>query len=180
MVLLNSHTCDGGNRTLLWSQFCDGIIDCHDRSDEEGHFCKLCINNLYSCSSKDEIRCDLACKMLHYVPCQTIQDRRACNNIYKSYNNNSFFQLFEEFKIYIVITVVTLLVLISISIFIKYFIQQRKAKCVMKSTTFCNVSSKPIECDTLSSHIYEQCYESPNYETKQKYPWTKTYYEHVV
>ena len=33
------HTCDGGNRTLRWSQLCDGTIDCHDRFDEEGHFC---------------------------------------------------------------------------------------------------------------------------------------------
>ncbi len=42
-----------------------------------------CINNLYSCPPKDDIRCDLACKMLHYVPCQTIQDHRACNNMQK-------------------------------------------------------------------------------------------------
>ncbi len=39
MIPSNGHTCDGGNRTLRWSQFCDGIIDCHDRFDEEGHFC---------------------------------------------------------------------------------------------------------------------------------------------
>lgn len=43
-----------------------------------------CHNNLYSCPPKDDIRCDLACKMLHYVPCQTIQDRRACQYIEKS------------------------------------------------------------------------------------------------
>jgi hypothetical protein len=41
MVLSNGHTCDGGNRTLRWSQFCDGIIDCHDRFDEEGYFCSM-------------------------------------------------------------------------------------------------------------------------------------------
>lgn len=39
MIVTNSRTCDGGNRTLHWSQFCDGIIDCYDRFDEEGHFC---------------------------------------------------------------------------------------------------------------------------------------------
>ncbi len=64
--------------------------------------------------------------MLHYVPCQTIQDRRACNNIQKDCkllligiyiymrnvmseyfflniidDDNSFFQLFKEFKFYI-------------------------------------------------------------------------------
>jgi len=48
MVLSNGHTCDGGNRTLRWSQFCDGIIDCFDRFDEEGHFCsKFKLQNIY-------------------------------------------------------------------------------------------------------------------------------------
>jgi hypothetical protein len=39
MIPSNGHKCDGGNRTLLWSQFCDGIVDCHDRFDENGQFC---------------------------------------------------------------------------------------------------------------------------------------------
>ena len=39
MVLSNGPNCDRGNRTLHWSQFCDGIFDCYDRSDEEGDFC---------------------------------------------------------------------------------------------------------------------------------------------
>jgi len=39
MIPSIGHTCDGGNRTILWSQFCDGVIDCRDRFDEEGHFC---------------------------------------------------------------------------------------------------------------------------------------------
>lgn len=39
MLSSTGQTCDGGNRTLLWSQLCDGIVDCHDRFDEEGHFC---------------------------------------------------------------------------------------------------------------------------------------------
>lgn len=39
MISSAGHACDGGNRTLPWSKFCDGIIDCYDRSDEEGHFC---------------------------------------------------------------------------------------------------------------------------------------------
>jgi len=48
MVLSNGYTCDGGNRTLRWSQFCDGIIDCVDRFDEEGHFCsKFKLQNIY-------------------------------------------------------------------------------------------------------------------------------------
>ncbi len=40
-------TCDGGNRTLRWSQFCDGIIDCHDRFDEEGRFCSKFIFDIH-------------------------------------------------------------------------------------------------------------------------------------
>jgi hypothetical protein len=48
MVLSNGYTCDDGNRTLRWSQFCDGIIDCYDRFDEEGHFCsKFKFMNIY-------------------------------------------------------------------------------------------------------------------------------------
>lgn len=39
MIPSSGHTCDGGNRTLNWSQFCDGIFDCRDRFDEEGRFC---------------------------------------------------------------------------------------------------------------------------------------------
>lgn len=39
MVLSDGPSCDRGNRTLRWSQFCDGIFDCYDRSDEEGGFC---------------------------------------------------------------------------------------------------------------------------------------------
>ncbi|CAF2647494.1 unnamed protein product [Rotaria sp. Silwood2] len=166
MVLSNGHMCDGGNRTIRWSQFCDGIIDCYDRFDEEGHFCKLCINNLYSCPPKDDIRCDLACKMLHYVPCQTIQDRRACNNI-----ENNF------------ATIILILILIGIAILIKYLIRRHEQNIVNTSFTpsnFPHVSNHPIETDTLSSHIYEQCYEPPSYETAQKYPLMKTYYEHVV
>jgi hypothetical protein len=81
---------------------------------------ELCINNLYSCPPKDDIRCDLACQMLHYVPCQTIQDRRACHILQKHCklflsitsvicdylfriiaDDHSFFHLFEEFKFYI-------------------------------------------------------------------------------
>lgn len=41
-------------------------------------FVEHCVNNLYSCAPRDDLRCDLACQMLGYVPCQTIQDRRAC------------------------------------------------------------------------------------------------------
>lgn len=118
MIPSNGHTCDGGNRTLRWSQFCDGIIDCRDRFDEEGHFCsklKLiiykyrfsfmfvldfhienCINNLYSCPPEDDIRCDLACNMLHYVPCQTIQDRRACNNLRQNCKFNFLFDIITK------------------------------------------------------------------------------------
>ena len=44
---------------------------------------ELCVNNLYSCPPKDDLRCDLACQMLHYVPCQSIQDRRACQYFLK-------------------------------------------------------------------------------------------------
>ena len=36
------------------------------------------------------------------------------------------------------------------------------------------------ERDTLSNHIYEQCYEPPPYEVARKYPMTRTYYEHVL
>ncbi|CAF3542556.1 unnamed protein product [Rotaria sordida] len=159
MVLSNDYICDGGNRTIRWSQFCDGIIDCYDRFDEEGHFCKLCINNLYSCPPKDDIRCDLACKMLHYVPCQTIQDRRACKNIEKDS------------------ATILLLVLIGMVILIKYLIRRYQQN---KSSNLSHISNRQIESDTLSSHIYEQCYEPPSYEATQKYPLMKTYYEHVV
>jgi hypothetical protein len=88
MVRSHGHRCDGGNRTLPWSQLCDGMIDCYDRFDEQGQFCsqlklkniyfsfqivsfsnRICINNLYSWPPQDDIRCDLACQMLHYVPC---------------------------------------------------------------------------------------------------------------
>jgi hypothetical protein len=47
MLLSNGHPCDGGNRTLRWSQFCDGIFDCHDRFDEEGHFCSKFIFSFF-------------------------------------------------------------------------------------------------------------------------------------
>ncbi|CAF1122174.1 unnamed protein product [Rotaria sp. Silwood1] len=166
MVLSNGYKCDGGNRTIRWSQFCDGIIDCYDRFDEEGHFCKLCINNLYSCPPKDDIRCDLACKMLHYVPCQTIQDRRACHNIEKDF-----------------VTIMIFLVLIGLIIPIKYLIRRHRQNIVNTTPISLNhshISNRQIETDTLSSHIYEQCYEPPSYETVQKCPLMKTYYEHVV
>ena len=39
MIPSNGHKCDGGNRTLPWSKFCDGVVDCQDRFDEEGNFC---------------------------------------------------------------------------------------------------------------------------------------------
>ncbi|CAF0881848.1 unnamed protein product [Rotaria sordida] len=163
MVLSNDYICDGGNRTIRWSQFCDGIIDCYDRFDEEGHFC-------------NDIRCDLACKMLHYVPCQTIQDRRACKNIEKDYDNNILFQLLKGFKFYVAATIL-LLVLIGMVILIKYLIRRYQQN---KSSNLSHISNRQIESDTLSSHIYEQCYEPPSYEATQKYPLMKTYYEHVV
>ncbi|UJR22616.1 hypothetical protein I4U23_025657 [Adineta vaga] len=183
MILTNGHTCDGGNRTLRWSQFCDGIIDCHDRFDEEGSFCKLCINNLYACSTKDDIRCDLACKMLHYVPCQTIQDRRACNKLPKYSNNHIVFGALEEFKVYIVIAVLLLLVSFGIIILFKCFRRSKRIKSPINTKQSINPSNAcdgHVESDTLSSHIYEQCYEPPSYETAQKYPLIKTYYEHSV
>ncbi|CAF2190101.1 unnamed protein product [Rotaria magnacalcarata] len=183
MVLSNGYTCDGGNRTLLWSQFCDGIIDCRDRFDEEGQFCKLCQNNLYSCPPKDDIRCDLACKMLHYVPCQTIQDRRACQYIEKDYTNNFLIELLNEFKFYIAATIALLAILIGIVILIKCFIRRHKQYIVnssLKTSNLSHGSNIEIEADTLSSHIYEQCYEPPPYEVAQRYSLMKTYYEHVV
>ncbi|CAF1628064.1 unnamed protein product [Adineta ricciae] len=184
MILTTGHTCDGGNRTLRWSQFCDGIIDCHDRFDEEGSFCKLCVNNLYSCSPKDDIRCDLACKMLHYVPCQTIQDRRACAR-YPPYlaDENVFFQWFERFKYYIVTAVLVLLVSLSIVMLCKYICRLRQAKSSIKakqSTNLSDICDNSDESDTLSSHIYEQCYEPPPYEVVQKHSLIRTYYEHSV
>ena len=57
-----------------------------------------CVNNLYSCPPEDDIRCDLACKMLHYVPCKTIQDRRACIKIHHDCKKK-IFQLFRSTSI---------------------------------------------------------------------------------
>jgi len=195
MIPPNGHTCDGGNRTLPWSQFCDGIIDCHDRFDEEGHFCKRCINNLYLCPPEDDIRCDLACNMLHYVPCQTIQDRRACNNIRQNYDNYSPYQLLKDFNFYIAVaiaTIVILLVVTGIIILIKYFLRTQQQGTLRSSAKTLNLPNAPppppylsaphhsTDRDTLSSHIYEQCYEPPPYEIARKYPMTRTYYEHVL
>ncbi|CAF4134923.1 unnamed protein product [Rotaria socialis] len=141
MIPSNGHTCDGGNRTLRWSQFCDGIIDCHDRFDEEGHFCKHCVNNLYSCPPEDDIRCDLACNMLRYVPCQMIQDRRACNSIQSNLYTPS---------------------------------------APAPPPSYLSTLHNRAETDTLSSHIYEECYAPPPYEKAHKYPMTRRYYEHAL
>ncbi|CAF2305834.1 unnamed protein product [Rotaria sp. Silwood2] len=196
MISSNGHTCDGGNRTLRWSQFCDGIIDCHDRFDEEGHFCKLCINNLYSCPPEDDIRCDLACNMLHYVPCQTIQDRRACNRIRQNYDNFSPYQLLKNFNFYIAVaiaTIVILLVITGIVILIKYLIRTHQRRINRSSAKTLDTPTAPplppsylsilhhrTETDTLSSHIYEECYAPPPYENAHKYPMIRNYYEHAL
>ncbi|UJR26458.1 hypothetical protein I4U23_007788 [Adineta vaga] len=190
-------TCDGGNRTLRWSQFCDGIFDCRDHFDEEGHFCKLCINNLYSCSSKDELRCDLACKALQYVPCQTIQDRRACLRLQQNYDNFSPYRLLTDINFYIAVAIATIIILLvatGITILIKYFIRTQRQRIMRFSSKTLHLPTAPpappppylstphrsIERDTLSNHIYEQCYEPPPYKDAHKYPMTRTYYEHVL
>ncbi|CAF0762102.1 unnamed protein product [Adineta ricciae] len=187
-------TCDRGNRTLRWSQFCDGIFDCQDRSDEEGQFCKLCIDNLYSCSSEDELRCDLACKALHYVPCQVIQDRRACLRLQQTYDNYSPYRFLTDVNFYIAVaiaTIVILLVATGITILIKYCIRtqrQRISRFTPKRLHLPTAPPPPYlptphrspEYDRTSNHIYEQCYEPPPYKDVHKYPMTRTYYEHVL
>jgi len=124
-MMSSGRTCDGINRTLTWSQFCDGIFDCKDRTDEAGQFCKRCINNLYSCPPDDDIRCDLACETLGYVPCRTIQDRRACQNLRQAYDNNSPFLLLKDFNFYLAVAIATLVILListGIILLIKYLI----------------------------------------------------------
>ncbi len=83
---------------------------------------EICVNNLYSCPPNDDIRCDLACQMLHYVPCQTIQDRRACFTVDEYYTKPIF---------YILAVILFLFVLIGIFILLKYF-QQRFNKSLDK------------------------------------------------
>ena len=58
-----------------------------------------CINNLYSCTPEHDIRCDLACNALDYVPCQTIQDRRACNHIRQHRTLKSLLSIRTELRI---------------------------------------------------------------------------------
>ncbi|CAF1344569.1 unnamed protein product [Adineta steineri] len=196
MIPSQNHTCDSGTRMLRWSQFCDGNIDCQDRSDEEGRFCKHCINNLYSCPPDDDIRCDLACNALQYVPCQTIQDRRACNSIRQNYGNYSPYHLLTDINFYIAVaiaTIVILLVTTGIVILIKYLIRIQQRRTIRSSPKilyhpnappppppYLSTPHQSPERDTLSSHIYEQCYEPPPYKDAHKYPMTRTYYEHVL
>ncbi|CAF3044241.1 unnamed protein product [Rotaria socialis] len=196
MIPSNGHTCDGGNRTLRWSQFCDGIIDCHDRFDEEGHFCKHCVNNLYSCPPEDDIRCDLACNMLRYVPCQMIQDRRACNSIQSNYDQYSPYHLLKNFYFYIAVAIATvamLLIITGIILLIKYLTRTYQRRITRSSAKTVYTPSAPApppsylstlhnraETDTLSSHIYEECYAPPPYEKAHKYPMTRRYYEHAL
>lgn len=196
MISSAGHACDGGNRTLPWSKFCDGIIDCYDRSDEEGHFCKLCIDNLYSCPPEDDIRCDLACRTLNYVPCRTIRDRQACLKINNSDDYFSSFQLLKDWNFYLAVTIATvviLLILTGLVLLIKYVVRyyrQRQVRFLTKlRTQNRNLPSAPPppppylstpERIRLDGHIYEQCYDPPSYEAAQKYPLTQGYYEHVL
>lgn len=196
MIASKGQTCDGGNRTLRWSQFCDGIVDCRDRSDEEGQFCRQCINNLYSCPPQDDIRCDLACQMLHYVPCQTIQDRRACLMLRNDQNYSPFY-LLKDWNFYLAVAIATfvvLLLLTGITFLSKYLLhhyRQRKLNSLAKMNfvrpnappappPYLSTPQAAMEHDYLTSHLYEQCYDPPSYEAARKYPGTRVYYEHAL
>ncbi|CAF5084815.1 unnamed protein product, partial [Rotaria magnacalcarata] len=79
-------------------------------------------------------------------------------------------------------TIALLAILIGIVILIKCFIRRHKQYIVnssLKTSNLSHGSNIEIEADTLSSHIYEQCYEPPPYEVAQRYSLMKTYYEHV-
>ncbi|CAF0743369.1 unnamed protein product [Didymodactylos carnosus] len=181
--------CDG-NRTIRWDQFCDGTYDCLNKYDENGPFCKQCVNNLYLCPPEDDIRCDLACKVVGYIPCQTIQDRRACSYILHGYNSHqSYFTpylLLKDFNFYVAVgiaTVIFLVIIIATTVFIKYLIRTRKnvRSCLRDSS---KNSSNTTAQYTLnfqqnfpsnqdeSSHPYEQYYEPPPYYATHKYPET--------
>lgn len=82
-----------------------------------------------------------------------------------------------------VTAVLILLVGLSIAMLFKYVRRLRQAKSSIKakeSTNLSDICDNSDGSDTLSSHIYEQCYEPPSYEVVQKHSLIRTYYEHSV
>ncbi|CAF0746020.1 unnamed protein product [Didymodactylos carnosus] len=183
--------CDG-NRTIRWDQFCDGIYDCLNKYDEEGPFCRQCVNNLYSCPPEDDIRCDLACKVVGYIPCQSIQNRRVCSSILQGYDNHHSnftpYLLLKDFNFYVAVgiaTIVFLIIIIATTWFIRYLIRTNKniRPCFLnfsKNSSNTTTSQYISDCQQNfssnqdeSSHSYEQSYEPPPYYTAHKYPETE-------
>ncbi|XP_050664597.1 serine protease nudel [Leptidea sinapis] len=76
-------TCSDYLSRVMPSRLCDGILHCHDRSDEDPMFCKCFAKNAYRCGKDPSGEADDFCVAMDMVcdgvpDCPNSQDERTC------------------------------------------------------------------------------------------------------
>ncbi|KAI0989488.1 hypothetical protein GJ496_007860 [Pomphorhynchus laevis] len=74
--MLKHFQCKNG-QIISWSDVCDGIAHCKDKSDEA--LC-YCVDDLYPCQIGYNVSCERACNTMGYISCSTYRNWRACEH----------------------------------------------------------------------------------------------------